>query len=76
MNTPGENTAGQIGGIRISLHGLMKAREPELGRDADTGGQIVYVLELAAELSRHPQVRHVEVLTRQIIDPKVGDQYA
>ncbi|MEM9658644.1 MAG: hypothetical protein AAF961_09815, partial [Planctomycetota bacterium] len=28
----------------ISLHGLIRGREPELGRDADTGGQIKYVL--------------------------------
>ena len=28
----------------ISLHGLIRARDPELGRDSDTGGQITYVL--------------------------------
>ena len=60
----------------ISLHGLIRASELELGRDADTGGQVKYVLELAAELARHPQVREVELLTRQIIDPRVDDSYA
>jgi sucrose-phosphate synthase len=60
----------------ISLHGLIRAAEPELGRDADTGGQIKYVLELARELASHPNVREVELLTRQIIDPKVSDDYA
>ncbi|AMV35042.1 Mannosylfructose-phosphate synthase [Pirellula sp. SH-Sr6A] len=59
----------------ISLHGLIRAHDPELGRDADTGGQVKYVLELAAELSRHPQVREVELITRQIIDPRVGPEY-
>ncbi|WP_168565822.1 HAD-IIB family hydrolase [Crateriforma spongiae] len=60
----------------ISLHGLIRAKNPELGRDADTGGQIKYVLELARELSRHERVREVELLTRQIIDPNIDDEYA
>ncbi len=60
----------------ISLHGLIRARDPELGRDADTGGQIKYVLELAKEFSQQPNVREVELLTRQVVDPKVDDDYA
>ncbi len=60
----------------ISLHGLIRAKECELGRDADTGGQVKYVLELARELATHPNVQEVELLTRQIIDPKVSDDYA
>jgi sucrose-phosphate synthase len=60
----------------ISLHGLIRGQAPELGRDADTGGQVKYVLELARELSVHPRVARVELLTRQIFDPKVGEDYA
>ena len=60
----------------ISLHGLIRAKDPELGRDADTGGQIKYVLELARELASHPNVREVELITRQIIDSRVSDDYA
>ncbi|MEZ6046384.1 MAG: HAD-IIB family hydrolase [Planctomycetaceae bacterium] len=60
----------------ISLHGLIRAENPELGRDADTGGQIKYLLELAKELAAHEQVREVELLTRQIIDPRVSEDYA
>ena len=60
----------------ISLHGLIRAHDLELGRDADTGGQVTYVLELARELAAQPNVREVELLTRQIIDPKVDDDYA
>lgn len=60
----------------ISLHGLIRAHECELGRDADTGGQIKYVLELAKELASHANVREVELLTRQVIDPKVSSDYA
>lgn len=68
--------AGQLKVALISLHGLIRAREPELGRDADTGGQIKYVLELAQNLAAHANVREVELLTRQIVDPKVDDDYA
>ncbi len=60
----------------ISLHGLIRGKYPELGFDADTGGQVKYVLELARELGRHEHVREVEILTRQIIDPKVSSDYA
>ena len=31
----------------ISLHGLIRGENLELGRDEDTGGQTRYVLELA-----------------------------
>ena len=60
----------------LSLHGLIRGKELELGRDADTGGQIKYVLELAAELGRQPGVGKVDVITRQIIDAKVDSSYA
>jgi sucrose-phosphate synthase len=60
----------------ISLHGLIRAKDPELGRDADTGGQIKYALELARELAKQPEVTEVELLTRQIIDPKIDEDYA
>ena len=58
----------------ISLHGLIRG-EPELGYDADTGGQIKYALELARELALQPMVREVELLTRQILDPRVDPGY-
>lgn len=60
----------------ISLHGLIRARDPQLGYDADTGGQVKYVLELAKELGAQPNVREVELLTRQIVDPRIADDYA
>lgn len=60
----------------LSLHGLIRGHAPELGCDNDTGGQVKYVLELARELSLHPNVREVELLTRQIVDPRIGDDYA
>lgn len=60
----------------ISLHGLIRAEDPELGKDVDTGGQIRYVLELAKELASQPEVGMVELLTRQIFDPKVDPVYS
>lgn len=59
-----------------SIHGLIRGYDPELGRDADTGGQVVYVLELAKALSEHPEVEKVELVTRLISDKKVSDDYS
>ncbi|MBB3206580.1 sucrose-phosphate synthase [Rhodopirellula rubra] len=66
-------------GLRItllSLHGLVRGHDPELGRDADTGGQIKYVLELARELATRDDVASVELVTRQLLDDRVGPDYA
>lgn len=60
----------------ISLHGLIRGKNPELGKDSDTGGQVKYVLELARELAQQPDVGEVELLTRQIFDDRVGPDYA
>ena len=60
----------------ISLHGLIRGENLELGRDEDTGGQIRYVLELARALSDDPGVERVDLITRQIIDDRVAKDYA
>ncbi len=60
----------------ISIHGLIRAQDPELGRDADTGGQIKYVLELAAALAQHPDIERVDLLTRQVFSKKLDPGYA
>ncbi len=62
--------------LLISIHGLLRGRNLELGRDADTGGQILYVTELACALGKHPDVERVDLLTRMVIDPKVSEDYA
>lgn len=62
--------------MMISVHGLLRGREPELGRDADTGGQTLYVLELARALGRHSQVARVDLVTRLIDDAEAGADYA
>ncbi len=62
--------------ILVSVHGLMRGKDIELGRDADTGGQIKYVLEQAQALIAHRDVERVDILTRQVIDSKVADSYS
>ena len=62
--------------LMLSVHGLMRGHDLELGRDADTGGQTLYVIELAKALGRHPRVEQVDVLTRRIEDPAVSPDYA
>jgi sucrose-phosphate synthase len=62
--------------LLISIHGLVRGEELELGVDADTGGQITYVLDLARALSDHPQVGKVDLLTRLIQDPNIASDYA
>ena len=61
--------------MMISAHGLIRGNNLELGRDADTGGQTTYVVELTRELSRQPDVGKVDLVTRCIIDKKVSDDY-
>ena len=60
----------------FSIHGLIRSKDIELGRDADTGGQVKYVLELAQELSKRPQVERVDLFTRQIRDRRFSSDYS
>ena len=62
--------------VMFSVHGLIRARDLELGRDADTGGQVLYVLELAKALARRPEVGRVDLITRLIRDPSVSLDYS
>lgn len=60
----------------ISVHGLIRGENLELGRDADTGGQTKYVVELARALAQQPDVDRVDLLTRLVDDPDVSNDYA
>lgn len=62
--------------LMLSIHGLVRGDHLELGRDADTGGQIKYVIELANKLSQDRRVSRVDLLTRMVIDPKVDPIYS
>jgi sucrose-phosphate synthase len=59
----------------FSIHGLLRADNMELGRDADTGGQIKYVVELAKALGQREDVHQVELFTRLISDKTVSADY-
>lgn len=60
----------------FSIHGLVRHRNMELGYDADTGGQIKYVVELCKNLSEREEVRQVDLFTRLIRDRSFSDDYA
>jgi sucrose-phosphate synthase len=60
----------------FSVHGLLRPDSMELGRDADTGGQIKYVIELCHALSQSEAVGRVELFTRLIYDKAVSEDYA
>ncbi len=62
--------------VLISVHGLIRGNNLELGRDADTGGQTLYVLELAQALSERNDVDRVDLITRRVVDPAVDHDYA
>lgn len=58
------------------MHGLIRGSELELGRDADTGGQTKYVVDLARSLAKQAGVAQVDLVTRRVVDPSVSDDYA
>ncbi|MDY6821002.1 MAG: HAD-IIB family hydrolase [Deferribacterota bacterium] len=62
--------------LMLSIHGLVKSEDIELGRDADTGGQIKYVIELIKTLSKRDKIRKIDLFTRKIIDKNVDDIYS
>ena len=60
----------------ISIHGLIRGHDLELGRDADTGGQTKYVVDLARALAEREDVSRVDLVTRRVVDPQVSEDYA
>ena len=61
--------------LHLHLHGLFRSRDLELGRDADTGGQTLYVLDLVRSLAQRPEVERVDVVTRLVQDRRVAADY-
>ncbi len=62
--------------VFLSLHGLFRSNQLELGRDADNGGQITYVMELGKGLALRPEVDQVTLYTRLIHQPGMGPEYS
>jgi len=79
MGTDGAEPPSRTSGLTIhlfSVHGLIRGHDLELGRDADTGGQTTYVVELARALGQHEAVADVVLFTRWIDDERVSNDYA
>ena len=77
--SPGPAASDGPEGLHIqmfSVHGLIRGTNLELGRDADTGGQTKYVVELARALAARDDVARVDLFTRRIEDDAVSDDYA
>ncbi len=62
--------------MHLNLHGLIRSHDLELGRDSDTGGQTLYVLELVKGLASRPEIEKVDLVTRLIQDRRVSRDYA
>lgn len=76
LTTPRQPTDSPLFIVLISVHGLIRGHDLELGRDADTGGQTKYVVELARALGEHEEVGNVILLTRRVVDSQVSSDYA
>jgi len=75
MSNPRERRHG-LDILSLSVHGLVRARDIELGRDPDTGGQVLYAIDQAKALAANPHVKGVQLATRQVIDRKIDPSYA
>jgi sucrose-phosphate synthase len=62
--------------VLISIHGLIRGKNLELGRDPDTGGQTLYVVELARALGERRDVARVDLFTQRIEDPTLSPDYS
>jgi sucrose-phosphate synthase len=62
--------------MSLSVHGLVRGRDMELGRDPDTGGQVSYVVDQARALAKREEVEQVDLLTRRIWDRRVDGSYS
>jgi sucrose-phosphate synthase len=62
--------------LLISIHGLIRGNNLELGRDADTGGQTKYVVDLARALSASKRVERVDLVTRRVAAEEIDADYA
>jgi sucrose-phosphate synthase len=62
--------------LLISIHGLIRSHDLELGRDADTGGQTKYVVDLARALAEQEEIAQVDLVTRRVVDSSLSKDYA
>jgi sucrose-phosphate synthase len=72
----GENRFPKLYCVLVSMHGLIRGEDMQLGCDSDTGGQVKYVVELTKALACNPAVHRVDLLTRYIDDESVDKSYS
>ena len=60
----------------IALQGCLRLANVAYGVNADTGGHIKYLLELAKASAVDPDVTHIDIVTRGFLDDRLGDAYA
>ena len=60
----------------FSLHGLIRSKNLEMGKDADTGGQVKYAIEFGTALSSRKDIGRVDLFTRLIADKRVSSDYS
>ncbi len=73
---PGPRRAEGLYVLSLSVHGLLRSTNVELGRDVDTGGQITYVVDQARALAAHADVDRVDLVTRLVEDTRVDPSYS
>ena len=61
--------------MHVALGGCLKAPPVNFGLTEDTGGHIAYVLGAAQAQAEHPDVAHVDIVTRAFVDPLLGSIY-
>jgi len=60
----------------ISPHGLIRYKNPEIGSDRDTGGQVKYLVELLSEMRKNEKITKVDLITRYISDRRYSSDYS
>ena len=60
----------------IALQGCLTLSDVPYGINADTGGHITYLLELACASARDPAVERIDIVTRGFADAKLGMRFA
>ena len=59
----------------IALQGCLTLSDVPYGINADTGGHITYLLELACASARDPEIDRIDIVTRGFADAKLGVRF-
>lgn len=62
--------------VHLSIHGLVRSKEIEMGANPDTGGQVGYVIELCKELGMKDKIFKTDLITRLIRDKSLSADYS